>query len=400
MNWILLEVLYSSTAFLSVLAGPSGYGLPSLPDFDLSDEVSVRADLSTAESLASPNPAHVARKISGIHDDVSMLFEPVGGPAAIALGGEYGMNAQKKLLSSQRLLRARNLNRLTRATTVSENLNNNINSPVDSEDDSDTGVTRSEDTLTTDLSIDFGNAQFVPHDNDLIELSFTDYDCLQRTKDFEGRDRRGPSGIDFAEWLIRIEKAGPSEWIRASQSYVQKMDGLATEKWGQIAEECPLGVLTFLGVWFVQCLQQVRNEFEAYGVYDIDLKDLAAKESPEIKDKHATAMARERSCYDVFTAYKLPQKLFNYYPARILFGTRWPILSLLSVKNIQDTLLARTLWDDGSLSCLSVPRAQETANWRKLHAAFWKMEKTTCPETGKEHYKDISYGERKMRDDW
>ncbi|CAD7956903.1 unnamed protein product [Amoebophrya sp. A25] len=251
-------------------------------------------------------------------------------------------------------------------------------------------------------------AQFAPPVGDsakIIEsphLEFPDYDCLTVPPS------RGLEGRRWSDWLIDIFEGRPArEWITASNKYLAAIDRLDYEGWQELRHECPYGFATFLSIYLMQCMLQHRNQFHA--VYEalktVDLQTMivdlpentaqhSSQESPEgitssrsttkddIRAQHAEALNAEYSCYGSFMTGNFFKDILTEHPPRILLGTRWPVLTALSARNLFNSLLGHNFWADRKKNCLDLPVEEQTADWRKLQRAFWRHDEVHHPHTG------------------
>lgn len=211
-------------------------------------------------------------------------------------------------------------------------------------------------------------------------MDFPDYDCIHVESRF---------GIEWRRWLLLTEKSRAQEWIQNSGEFLQLIDKMSFEEWGSLAKECPYGFATFLSFYLLQCLTQSMQIYDrlrprAPGPTEDD--EQSHQLSPEKTQKinlvahlkrtdpaiFATAMAQERNCYDTFRFGGEFSKIMAMHPVRILFGTRWPILTILSARNIQHSLLAEIFSEDREKNCYDFGPTAGVADWAKLHRVFWK----------------------------
>eukprot|EP00392_Amoebophrya_sp_AT5.2_P005081 g5090.t1 len=185
----------------------------------------------------------------------------------------------------------------------------------------------------------------------LAPLEFRDYDCLALPPSRLLENRR------WSEWLDIFETNPASQWITASHPFLQIIDRLELQEWGALRRECPFGFASFLSVYLMQCMLQTR-------------RGKSAEQYAEIEGaEKVEAVDEETSCYLSFQVENLFSSVLNQYPPRILFGTRWPILTILSARNLFTSFLAQSFWNDAEKNCLHLPNP--VANWRKLQKAFW-----------------------------
>ncbi|CAD7940851.1 unnamed protein product [Amoebophrya sp. A120] len=226
---------------------------------------------------------------------------------------------------------------------------------------------------------------------DLRPLTFHDYDCVHL----------GPSPLlenrSWSEWLQIFEREPATQWITASHDFLQMIDRLDMEEWVVLRHECPYGFASFLSVYLMQCMLQTKR---TYSDYDEDFWAQVREENALNKDGDETtpdpantgghqeaqddrfpagpllskAREDEMGCYLSFQVANLFHSILTEHPPRILFGTRWPILTILSARNLQHSLLAHDFWYSAEKNCLAIPEDQATANWPKLQRAFWAEE--------------------------
>lgn len=201
------------------------------------------------------------------------------------------------------------------------------------------------------------------------DLLFADHDCREL-------EAGAFSQVRWAEWFRLFEGADSANtWMSASVSVesLTKIQDLTEEYAAQgeerrmqlehtLEEECPMGMLTFYSLYLLQCTEQLYPTF-SYGRSNAHLE---AAEMGSANEREARA--EEKVCFDI----ALPgiRRLWNRVPLRILIGSQWPFLSILSSRNLRKTFVAADIWADPTLNCWAESEAAFLAEYEHSGADF------------------------------
>ena len=114
---------------------------------------------------------------------------------------------------------------------------------------------------------------------------------------------------------------------------------------------------------------QHRSQFsELYGMMkETDVAQITESGDPILIEQYEAALSVEYDCYKSFDTGHFFRDILKQYPPRILLGTRWPILTALSARNLFNSILGHTFWVNEEKNCLHVPKENQ------IKAHFFKL---------------------------
>lgn len=194
---------------------------------------------------------------------------------------------------------------------------------------------------------------------------FPDHDC---------RYVKSKYGVEWNRWREFYETTPSKYWFQNYPSdIVTKIDQMQDD-WAKLVEECPFGMLVFYSNYLLECTAHPMRELK-YGieVYGGGATTKEAKANPDRNPNEAIspflwedynkdishlteaqieyAKKYEQGCYD-FVAPDIEQ-LLVMYPLSVLLGSQWPVLSILSARNLGRTMIGREVWQDEDINCLN-----------------------------------------------